>query len=255
MKHAKIAYQGREIWGVVADDMQTMRLPDGTVLPTSDVQWLAPAAPNAAIYALGLNYADHSRELGFAAKQTTPLVFLKGGNCFVGHNGVTPRPDDANQMHPECELVAVIGKVARHVPRAQALDYVSGYTIANDYAIREYLENYLRPNVRVKNRDATTALGPWLVDAADIADPQTLTLTTSVNGIEVQHGSTADMILDIAGLIEYLSSFITLNPGDMILTGTPHGVHFCAAGDQVVCEIEGIGKLVNHLIAPQKETH
>lgn len=252
MKRARIAYQGREIWGVVADDQQTVRLPDGTVLPGDKVQWLAPVMPNAAVYALGLNYADHSRELGFAAKQATPLVFLKGGNCFVGHNGATPRPADANQMHPECELVAVIGKVARNVTRDDALAYVSGYTIANDYAIREYLENYLRPNARVKNRDATTPLGPWIIDAADIADPQALTLSTRVNGVEVQHGSTSDMILDVAGLVAYLSSFVTLYPGDMILTGTPHGVHFCAAGDEVVCEIGGIGRLVNRLVAPAK---
>lgn len=248
MKHAKIAYQGREVWAVASDDEQAITLPDGTLLPLSDVHWLAPIAPNVAVYALGLNYADHSRELGFSAKQTTPLVFLKGGNCFVGHNGTTPRPDDANQMHPECELVAVIGKIARHVSKAQALHYVGGYTIANDYAIRDYLENYLRPNARVKNRDATTALGPWIVDAADINDPQALKLSTYVNGIAVQHGSTAEMILDVAGLIEYLSSFVTLNPGDMILTGTPHGVHFCASGDKVICEIEGIGRLENHLV-------
>lgn len=249
MKRARIAYQGREVWGVVEADQQTVTLPDGTILPFDQVHWLAPIMPSAAVYALGLNYADHSRELGFAAKQTTPLVFLKGGNCFVGHHGVTPRPDDANQMHPECELVAVIGRVARRVKRSEALAYVGGYTIANDYAIREYLENYLRPNARVKNRDATTPLGPWIVDAADISDPQALNLTTRVNGVEVQHGSTSDMILDVAGLVSYLSDFVTLNPGDMILTGTPHGVHFCAAGDEVVCEIDGIGRLHNRLVA------
>jgi 5-oxopent-3-ene-1,2,5-tricarboxylate decarboxylase/2-hydroxyhepta-2,4-diene-1,7-dioate isomerase len=248
MKHARIAHSGRDLWVTVSPDNQTLTLPNGQTLPTSEAQFLAPVTPGAATYALGLNYADHSRELGFAAKQETPLVFLKGTNGFVGHNGQTPRPSDANQMHPECELVAIIGKPARKVSRAQALDYVRGYTIANDYAIREYLENYLRPNARVKNRDATTPLGPWIIDAADIPDPQALQLTTSVNGEMVQRGSTSDMILDIAGLIEYLSSFITLMPGDMILTGTPHGVHFCAAGDEVVCEIEHIGALANHLV-------
>lgn len=247
MKRARIAYQGREIWAIVAPDEQSLVLPDGTSLPVEQVQWLAPIMPNAAVYALGLNYADHSRELGFAAKQATPLVFLKGGNCFVGHNGTTPRPNDANQMHPECELVAVIGRVARQVSSDEALDYVGGYTIANDYAIREYLENYLRPNARVKNRDATTPLGPWIVDAADIPNPQALNLSTRVNGVEVQHGSTSDMVLDVAGLVSYLSAFVTLNPGDMILTGTPHGVHFCAVGDEVVCEIDGIGRLHNRL--------
>ena len=174
---------------------------------------------------------------------------MKGANSLVGHLGTTIRPDDANQMHPECELVAVIGKPARHVAPEKALDHVGGYTIACDYAIREYLENYYRPNLRVKNRDATTPLGPWIVDAADIPDPQALRLRTLVNGNPVQDGTTADMVLDVAGLIAYLSQTMTLLPGDMILTGTPQGVHFCATGDEVICEIEGIGRLANRLIA------
>lgn len=249
MKRARVAYRGREQWVEVVGDGATLWLADGRAVAAADVQWLAPVQPGAAVYALGLNYADHNKELGFAPKLATPLIFLKGGNCFVGHDGETPRLADANQMHAECELVAIIGKPARNVAAADALEYVDGYTVANDYAIREYLENYFRPNARVKNRDATTPIGPWIVDAADVPDPQALTLSTTVNGVEVQHGSTADMILSVAGLIEYLSAHTTLMPGDMILTGTPHGVHFCAAGDEVVCEVSGIGRLVNRLVA------
>lgn len=249
MKRACIYHRGRAVWGEIVDGDSAIRLPNGTLVPAGDAQWLPPVTPGAATYALGLNYADHNRELGFAPKLETPLIFMKGGNCFVGHRGATPRPADVNQMHPECELVAIIGRPARNVSRADALAHVSGYTVANDYAIREYLENYYRPNARVKNRDATTPIGPWIVDAVDVPDPQALALTTTVNGTVVQQGSTADMILDVAGLIEYLSSVTTLMPGDMILTGTPHGVHFCAAGDEVVCEIEGVGRLVNHLEA------
>lgn len=245
MKRARIAWRGRDVWAAVEDER--LRLADGTVIAFDEAHWLPPVLPGAAVYALGLNYADHSKELGFAASQASPLVFLKGGNAFVGHRGETPRPADANQMHPECELVAVIGMPACRVSRADALAYVSGYTIANDYAIREYLENYYRPNARVKNRDATTPIGPWIVDAADVGDPQALGLSTRVNGVEVQHGSTADMLLDVAGLIEYLSGIVTLMPGDMILTGTPHGVHFVAAGDEVVCEIEKLGALANRV--------
>ena len=249
MKRARLYHRGRDVWAVVEADGAQLRLPWGTTIAAADAQWLPPVQPGAAVYALGLNYADHNRELGFAAKQEKPLIFMKGGNCFVGHEGDTPRPADGNQMHPECELVAVIGRPARHVAEADALSYVSGYTVANDYAIREYLENYYRPNARVKNRDATTPIGPWIVDAADIADPQALALRTTVNGVEVQHGSTADMIMSVAALIAYLSAVTTLMPGDMILTGTPHGVHFCDAGDVVVTEIEGVGRLVNHLVA------
>lgn len=250
MKRARIAHRGRELWCEVTPDGTRLRLPGAGTILAEDAHWLPPVQPGATVFALGLNYADHNLELGFGRKQETPLVFLKGGNCFVGHQGETVLPEGAEQMHPECELVAVIGRAARQVAPEDALDYIDGYTIANDYAIREYLENYYRPNARVKNRDATTPIGPWIVDAADIPDPQALTLTTWVNEVEVQKGSTADMILNVASLISYLSATQTLLPGDMILTGTPKGVHFCSVGDEVVCEISGVGRLSNRLIAP-----
>ena len=248
MKRAHIAHKGAVQWADVCEDGDVLRLKGGGTIATSDAQWLPPAVPGASIFALGLNYADHRKELGFKT-QDPPLIFLKGPNSLVGHLGETVRPADAHQMHPECELVAIIGKPARHVRASEALNHVSGYTIACDYAIREYLENYYRPNLMVKNRDATTPLGPWVTDASDIADPQQLRLRAMVNGRVVQEGSTSDMILTVAELIAYLSETMTLMPGDMILTGTPQGLHFCAAGDEVVCEIEGLGRLVNHLVA------
>ena len=248
MKRARIAHDGRIVWAEAIENGTALRLPDGKVIAASDAVFLPPVTPGATIFALGLNYASHRAELGFKAKEP-PLVFLKGPNTLVGHRGTTPRPADGNQMHPECELVAIIGTPARRVPAERALSYVAGYTIACDYAIREYLENYYRPNLRVKNRDATTPLGPFVVDAADIADPQNLAIATRVNGQVVQKGTTADMVQSVADLIAYLSEFMTLMPGDMILTGTPEGVHFCAAGDSVECEIEGIGMLENHLVA------
>jgi 5-oxopent-3-ene-1,2,5-tricarboxylate decarboxylase/2-hydroxyhepta-2,4-diene-1,7-dioate isomerase len=122
---------------------------------------------------------------------------------------------------------------------------VAGYMIANDYAIRDYLENYYRPNLRVKNRDGGTVLGPWFVDAADIDDVAQLELRTYVNGTLHQKGNTRDLVTSIPALIEYLSSFMTLAPGDIILTGTPEGVVNVNAGDEVVCEIDGLGRLVN----------
>ena len=247
MKRARIAHKGATQWAEALDDGASLRLRSGEMVGAAEVQWLAPAFRGATIFALGLNYADHRKELGFK-NQDPPLIFLKGPNSLVGHRGETIRPADANQMHPECELVAVIGKPAHRVRKDEALDYVGGYTIACDYAIREYLENYYRPNLAVKNRDATTPLGPWVVDAADIPDPQTLKLRTMVNGHVVQEGSTSDMIMTVAELIAYLTETMTLMPGEMILTGTPQGVHYCAAGDEVVCEIEKVGRLVNRLV-------
>ena len=246
MKRARIFHEGRDQWVEVGQDNSQLRLSDDRHIAAANVHWAPPARPGVGVFALGLNYRDHSAELGFKPP-AEPLVFMKGYNSFVGHGGTTPRPANADQMHPECELVAVISRPARKVKAAEALEYVGGYTIACDYAIREYLENYYRPNFRVKNRDATTPLGPWIVDAADIGDPHRLALTTTVNGTVVQSGSTRDMVFDLPTLIEHLSEKVTLSPGDMILTGTPHGVHFVQDGDEVVCEIERVGRLVNHV--------
>jgi 5-oxopent-3-ene-1,2,5-tricarboxylate decarboxylase/2-hydroxyhepta-2,4-diene-1,7-dioate isomerase len=155
-------------------------------------------------------------------------------------------------MHYECELAVVIGRTARRVKKADADDFIAGYTVANDYAIRDYLENWYRPNLRVKNRDTCTPIGPWLVDAADLhqgpGGPMALKLQTTVNGKLTQSGNTADMIFEVPTLIEYFSSFMTLKPGDLILTGTPDGIVDCQPGDVIVTEIEGIGALSNTII-------
>jgi 5-oxopent-3-ene-1,2,5-tricarboxylate decarboxylase/2-hydroxyhepta-2,4-diene-1,7-dioate isomerase len=139
------------------------------------------------------------------------------------------------------------------VPRERAYEYVRGYTIANDYAIREYLENYYRPNLRVKNRDGCTPLGPFVVDRDDIRDPMALGLITRVNERVVQEGNTRDMLFDIPALIAYLTSFMTLQRDDLILTGTPRGVVYLKHGDRVSTEIEGIGALVNTIVDEPQE--
>jgi 5-oxopent-3-ene-1,2,5-tricarboxylate decarboxylase/2-hydroxyhepta-2,4-diene-1,7-dioate isomerase len=241
MMRGRVAYAGAI--HEATPDAHRVRLADGRVCEEHELVWLAPFEVGT-IFALGLNYAEHAKELQFA-KQDEPLVFLKGPGTVIGHRGVTRRPDGVAFMHYECELAVVIGRTAQNVTRADALDYVAGYTIANDYAIRDYLENYYRPNLRVKNRDGATVLGPWLVDAADVADVTQLELRTYVNGTLQQRGNTRDMVTGIAALIEYLSSFMTLAPGDVILTGTPEGIVNVNAGDEVVCEIDGLGRLVN----------
>jgi 5-oxopent-3-ene-1,2,5-tricarboxylate decarboxylase/2-hydroxyhepta-2,4-diene-1,7-dioate isomerase len=151
-------------------------------------------------------------------------------------------------MHYECELAVVIGREARGVSRAQAMQHVGGYTVCNDYAIRDLLENWYRPNLPVKNRDGGTVLGPWLVSADEVPDPHQLRLSTTVNGELRQHGHTGDMIHRIDALIEYLSAFMTLHVGDVILTGTPEGVTPLEDGDEVVCEVEGLGRLLNTIV-------
>ena len=251
MKRARVAYGGA--LHDATEHPAGLRLADGRVLAENAVVWLPPFQ-SGTIIALGINYADHAKEL---AKELTintadePLAFLKGPNALIGHRGQTRRPADATFMHYECELAVVIGSTAKNVKRADAMAHVAGYTVANDYAIRDYLENWYRPNLRVKNRDGCTALGPWLVDAADVPDPHNLALRTRVNGKLTQHGSTRDLINDISALIEYLSGFMTLQPGDVILTGTPEGVVNVMPGDEVVTEIDGIGRLVNTIVGDE----
>ena len=245
MKHARVAYAGA-IHNVVERDGQLL-LQDGQVAAFDAVVWLPPLKPvlqARTILALGLNYADHAKELEFKAPDE-PLVFIKSESTLIGHRAFTRRPADVQFMHYECELTAVIGKTARRVKRDDAYDFIAGYTVANDYAIRDYLENWCRPNLRVKNRDTCTPIGPWWVDAKDIANPMNLALQTTVNGKITQSGNTRDMIFDIPFLIEYFSGFMTLQPGDLILTGTPDGVVDCKVGDVVVTSIESIGNLEN----------
>ncbi len=251
MKTARVAYAGAI--HTATPHAQGLQLADGRVLAEDAVVWLPPFDVGT-IIALGLNYADHVKELSKELTITTkdePLAFLKGPGSLVGHRGVTRRPAGVKFMHYECELAVVIGRTASKVSAAEAMHYVAGYTVCNDYAIRDYLENWYRPNMRVKNRDGGTVLGPWLVDAEDVPDPHALTLRTFVNGEQTQQGSTANMINDIPALIEYLSGFMTLQAGDVILTGTPDGVVNVNEGDEVVTEIEQIGRLVSTIVGDQ----
>ncbi len=250
MKHARVIYNGTTHTATVRDGQ--LLLANGQIVAEDAVTWLPPLAPTPrprTILALGLNYADHAKELEFKAPEE-PLVFIKGESTLIGHRQLTRRPPDVQFMHYECELTIVIGKTAKKVKREDARDFIAGYTIANDYAIRDYLENWYRPNLRVKNRDTCTPLGPWLVDAADIADPMALALQTTVNGQVTQSGNTRDMIFGVDFLIEYFSSFMTLQPGDLILTGTPDGVVDCRPGDVIVTSIEGLGDLINSIKSP-----
>lgn len=245
MKRARVIYQGSIHSATEADGM--LLLEGGQHVTFDAVRWLPPLEPlpqARTILCLGLNYADHAKELAFKPP-SEPLAFLKGQSSLIGHREHTLRQQGVKMMHYECELAVVIGRTAKHVKRDDVYDFVQGYTVANDYAIRDYLENWYRPNLKVKGRPTCTPIGPWLVDAKGIADPMNLNLQTTVNGAVTQRGNTRDMIFGISALIEYFTSFMTLRPGDLILTGTPDGVVDCQPGDQVECSIEGIGTLQN----------
>lgn len=248
MKSARVACGGTI--HTAYEHADGLRLADGRIVREDSVVWLPPFEPRT-IVALGLNYADHvkelSKELTVTAKDE-PLAFLKGPGTVIGHRAQTRRPADVTFMHYECELAVIIGRTAQRVKAADAMQHVAGYTVCNDYAFRDYLENWYRPNLRVKSRDGATVLGPWFVPANEVSDPHQLTLSTYVNGQRTQHGHTGNMINDIPSLIEYLSEFMTLRSGDVILTGTPEGVANVNVGDEVVTEIEDIGRLINTIV-------
>jgi 5-oxopent-3-ene-1,2,5-tricarboxylate decarboxylase / 2-hydroxyhepta-2,4-diene-1,7-dioate isomerase len=230
-----------------------LRLADGRVVEERDVVWLPPLMPSErarTIVALGPNYADHARELAFKAPDE-PDVYLKAANVLIGHRGRTRRPADATYMHYSCELAVVMGRTARRVTRADAYDYVAGYCVANDYLVRDFVEYGRIPSLRGKGRDGCTAIGPWLNDASDVRDPMNLHMRTWVNDKIAQESNTRDMVFDIRFLIAYLTSFMTLFRGDVILTGTPEGQLGVHEGDEVITEIEGLGRLANSVVGEE----
>lgn len=211
---------------------------------------LPPLAPGK-ILAIGRNYLEHARELNNEAP-AEPLVFAIMPSAVIGDGDVIEWESDlTSQVDWEGELAVIIGKTARRVSREAALDYVFGYTVANDVSARD-LQTRDKQWTRAKGLDTFCPIGPCIVTADEIADPQDLRIVTKVNGAEKQRASTADMIFNTRELIEYLSRAFTLHPGDIILTGTPSGVgkaadppQFLGDGDVVSVEIAGIGKLTN----------
>jgi 2-keto-4-pentenoate hydratase/2-oxohepta-3-ene-1,7-dioic acid hydratase in catechol pathway len=214
---------------------------------------LAPLTP-AAILCTGLNYRKHAEETK-APIPEYPVLFMKMPSTLQnpGDPILLPRWMTSTRVDFECELAVVIGKTCRNVPRAEALKYVAGYTCANDVSARDWQrEGGGSQWCRGKTFDTFCPLGPCLVTADELPNPQTLRISTTVNGEVLQDSNTADMIFDIATLIEFYSGSTTLVPGTVIITGTPSGVgmartppRFLQHGDTVTIEIEKIGALIN----------
>lgn len=245
MKRARIrvAEQIREVTveGEVLVDGQ------GEEFAADAADWLPPA--HNIIYGLALNFADHAKELDFKNMPEHPIPFVKNPSSVVGHRHPVFRPDNVKYMHYEGELGVVIGTPARKVKRDQAMQHVAGYTITNDFTVRDFVENFYRPPVKAKGFDSFGPMGPWIVDAADVQDPHALEISTYVNGELRQQGTTADLIFDIPALIEWFSAFMTLRAGDVISTGTPIGLSDVVPGDEVAVEVAEVGRLENRIIS------
>jgi 2-keto-4-pentenoate hydratase/2-oxohepta-3-ene-1,7-dioic acid hydratase in catechol pathway len=208
---------------------------------------LLPVIPNPdKILCVGLNYASHVGEVG-RALPTVPSIFSRLHNTLVPHGGNIVRPSASTNFDFEGELAIVIGERCRHVPRASALSVIAGYTCFLDVSVRDFQKHSVTAG---KNFPGTGPLGPWMVTTDVIPDPQALSLVTRLNGAEVQRDTTDHMIFDVATIIEYVSTFTVLEPGDIIATGTPDGVGlgrkpplWMKGGDRLEVEISGIGTL------------
>lgn len=235
-------------------------------LKTSDVKLLVPIAKPPKLLLLAGNYSQHIEEGGGRAaerQQTFPYVFIKPLTTLTNPNDPIRIPKvSPNQIDWELELGVVIGRECKDVSEADALNYVAGYTVVNDISDRAFTPNagrIDRPNNKFfdwlhgKWHDTFCPIGPCITDAKDIPDPQNLKLLLKVNGNVEQDSNTSQMIFPVAGIIEFISSFVTLEPGDIIATGTPHGVgkakgKFLKAGDAVDAEIGSIGVLRNPVV-------
>ncbi len=239
---------GPHKWQLAEDAVTAGSCP---LVPLSSVKLLAPVGDPQKVVAIGLNYRDHAQEQGVALPKA-PLIFAKFTSSITGpYDAITWDPALTQQVDYEVELGVVIGKRARRVSEADALDYVFGYMVINDVSARD-LQFGDKQWVRGKSLDTFCPCGPQIVTTDEILDPQALAIRCLVNGNVMQNSSTAQMVFGVRALVSYCSQAFTLEPGDLIATGTPSGVgtfrkppFYLKNGDVVVTEVEGIGRLEN----------
>lgn len=234
----------------------------GAALPACDryeagrVRLLAPVPRPGKIVCLGLNYADHARESG-SPIPSEPAVFAKASSAVVGPGEAIQIPKATSKVDYEVELAAVIGRRGKNVPAEKAMDLVAGYTILNDVSARDYQhEKPARQWFLGKSFDTFCPMGPWIVTKDELPDPHALGIRCLLHGVAAQSSNTSNLIFRIPDIIAYVSRVFTLEPGDVISTGTPGGVGaartppvWLRPGDRVVCEVDRIGRLENPVVA------
>jgi 5-oxopent-3-ene-1,2,5-tricarboxylate decarboxylase/2-hydroxyhepta-2,4-diene-1,7-dioate isomerase len=248
MRHVRFAADGHIQSGISVEGDSVILGNRGKAYKPDDIMFLPPVTPTKVI-GLALNFADHAEELGLA-DPPEPALFFKPLSSLIGHKGSVIAPPNIEYMHYEAELGVVIGKAARKVKAADAMDYVLGYTMANDVTIRDFVHNFFRPPVKAKGFDTFGPMGPYLV-VDEIDDPHNLEMKTFVNGELRQQGNTSLLMRNIPALIEYITEFMTLEPQDVILTGTPKGLSHIYPGDVIRIEIDGLGTLENTIVADE----
>ena len=250
MRIARFSVDGDVSFGVVEGDEVAALVSHpfgplsftGARYPLNAVRLLAPIIPSKVV-AIGKNYADHAREMG-SEPPASPVMFMKPSTAVIGPNDAIARPPSVGRLDYEGELAIVIGRLARDVPRAVALEAVLGYTCANDVTARDQQQTDGQWT-RAKGYDSFCPLGPWI--ETDL-DPAATRVTTTLNGVTKQDAKTDLLLHDVPALVEYVTTVMTLLPGDVILTGTPAGVGPMDVGDEVAVSVEGIGTLTNRVV-------
>ncbi len=240
----------RDLSGTVLENLGALSTIDVEQLPVVEgsPRLGPPVAGTGKLVCIGLNYADHAAETGVEVPPE-PVVFMKATSAICGPNDPIVIPRGSSKTDWEVELAVVIGRRAKHVSEPEAMGHVAGYTISNDVSEREFQTERSGQWTKGKSCDSFGLLGPWLVTPDEVADPQDLGMWLKVNGEKVQDGSTRTMVYGVAFLVHYLSGFMTLEPGDVISTGTPPGVglgmkppRFLKPGDEVELGIDGLGE-------------
>jgi 5-oxopent-3-ene-1,2,5-tricarboxylate decarboxylase / 2-hydroxyhepta-2,4-diene-1,7-dioate isomerase len=250
MRRARIEVEGRSLWGV--PDGEAIELDDGRVLAAAEVRYLSPVEPSK-IVATHLTYRSRAEEYGMERLPSVPSYFLKPPSSVSAHRAPVARPPGCRFLNYEGEIAVVIGERCRGASEGEALRYVGGYTVANDWGVHDFRHADRGSMLRVKGQDGFCPLGPVLVDADDV-DPADLTIRTYVNGELVQEGHTGrDLLFSFAYQIADLSRLITLEPGDVLLTGTPANSRPVEPGDVVAVEVDGIGRLENTVVELEAE--
>ena len=256
MRIARFSIDGNVAFGAAEGDQQDELVLDsirgipfagfelsGTKVPLSKVRLLPPVLPNKVV-AFGRNYAEHAREMGNEVPEE-PFAFFKPATSVIGPGDEIQYPSFSREVHHEAELAVVIGRLCREVPRERVKDVIFGYTCANDVTARD-VQKREKQWARAKGFDTSCPLGAMV--PAEGIDPSRLEIVCRVNGEVRQQGRASEMVFDVPALIEYITSFMTLEPGDVVATGTPAGVGRLRAGDVVEVEIPGVGTLRNPVV-------
>lgn len=254
---ADLRGQGMSLLDVLQRGTLASLKPGGTVHRLGDITLLPPVTQPEKIICVGVNYANRNEEYKDGSERPKyPSLFMRTPGSFVGHGVPLVKPRESDQFDYEGEIVLVIGKAGRRIPRERALDHVAGLTLCNEGSVRDWLRHGKFNVTQGKNFDASGSIGPWMVTKDELDPAKPLSLVTRVNGETRQDDTTGNLIFTFSDLIAYITTFTTLKPGDMIVTGTPTGAgarfdppKWLRTGDVVEVEVPGIGILSNKVVA------